>query len=181
MGATRATAIAIFTVALIFGVIQMAANRSRSRSRSNNPVADDKKETIKQLVTIYAEQYDVPVDLAFAVCSQESAFSDPPKLGDAGEVGPMQVTPPAMEDMQRFITLRTGLDTKIETGIIWLKHLIDNAHAALSPGYGLAQPTFGVYRLAVRAYNAGWRGASELNRGWEYLDAVRKTGECKWL
>ncbi len=41
----------------------------------------------------------------------------------------------------------------------------------------------GDWGLALRAYNAGHRGATQLDRGWKYLDAVKKTmkmGSTKW-
>lgn len=159
----------------------MAAN-SRKR-RPARPVVDEpQKEQIEHYLAASCEAYGVPINLARAICQVESSFTDPSEVGAAGEIGPMQVTPPAMADMDSYIALNSSLESKVDLGVRWLSLLIRAAHAKLRPGFGRAfEPTRSVYALAVRAYNAGFRGAAELGRGADYLNRVKQTGLVPWL
>lgn len=62
----------------------------------NAPTAEDRRELRRQrytaLISKYADEYDVPVELAHAVVQIESNFR-PTITGSAGEIGLMQVKP----------------------------------------------------------------------------------------
>jgi len=162
------------------GLDQMGSNRTGGgvRAVSANTSTPEK---IKQLVRQAAERHGIREDVLLAICKTESSFTDPRKVGAAGEIGPLQVTPPAMIDLGHSITLNSDLDDKIETGARWMKHLLDQSQRLHGSAFGIAGAyTPDVYRLAIRAYNAGFHGAAQLNRGYEYLQRVAGNG-ARWL
>lgn len=158
----------------------MAANNRRSRSR--RVVADaPQRSQIEHYLEQSCAEYNVPISLAKAICQVESGFRDPEEIGAAGEIGPMQVTPPVMDDLDCYIALESSLESKVDLGVLWLSRLIAAAQQRLRPGYGRAfEPTRACYELAIRAYNAGFRGATE-GRGQAYLAKVRETGLIPWV
>jgi soluble lytic murein transglycosylase-like protein len=145
------------------------------KAAAKKPAAP-KPGNIEDLIRKAARKYDIREDVLLAIGRQESSLTDPPEVGAAGEIGPLQVTPPAMTDMNHFIDLDSTLEDKINTGARWFRYLLNNARRAL---YMYAD-TPEVYRLAVRAYNAGFHGAAVLERGHGYLADVRSKG-AEWL
>lgn len=101
------------------------------------------------LIAKYAEQYDVPVELAHAVVRVESNFN-PKARGSAGEIGLMQIKP-ATARMMGYSGTKKGLfdpETNIKYGMKYLA-------AAHELGGGQTCNT-------ILKYNAG-HGARKMN------------------
>jgi soluble lytic murein transglycosylase-like protein len=86
---------------------------------------------------------------------RESRGRDPGTIGDDGEIGIMQVTPSAMDQVGYYLTLDSSMADQANAGVayfVWLR---------------VAHPDKSIF-WAIRAYNAGPGGANA-GRGTEYL------------
>lgn len=103
-------------------------------------------QTYSEYVTKYAEQYDVPVNLVYAVIRTESSF-DPEAVSSAGAVGLMQMMPSTFrwltDDMLGESLADEMLydpETNVRYGVYYLRRLYDR---------------YGDWTTACAAYNAG--------------------------
>jgi len=95
--------------------------------------------------------------------------------GRSGERGCMQIMRSEWNfTCKRLLNVRWHFDEafnrqkNISVGSAYMRYLFDK---------------YDDWELAVRAYNAGHRGAIQLNRGWKYLSAIKKTlhfGNTSW-
>ena len=102
--------------------------------------------TYGEYVTKYAEQYNVPVNLVYAVIRTESGF-DPEAMSSAGAVGLMQMMPSTFrwltDDMLGESLADEMLydpETNVRYGVYYLRRLYDR---------------YGDWTTACAAYNAG--------------------------
>jgi hypothetical protein len=186
-GATaQMVGIAIAITLLAVGLAKMVRDRPYGSDRPFDSTSGSEAQVIRDLVSYHARQRGLDEygqALALAICSAESSFTDPTEVGPAGEIGPMQITPPAMSDIGVHVNTSSSLDQKIFAGVLFLHTLLDQSkrHYGRVP-YGLPNVyTLEQYRLACRAYNVGFRGASRTNLGYQYLDRVRSQEFAKWL
>lgn len=180
MGRRRIFWFAAITCVIIFIGVQMATRR-RKQSASGSVPKEAENNLIESMVREAAISHDVNADFLVAIAQRESSMTDPARVGAAGEIGPLQVTPPAMSDINMFITLQSSLEDKIEAGARFMRLLLDRVADRKRRLGSLSDVlTADDYRLACRAYNAGFQGALNGN-GYKYLNDVRATGRCEWV
>lgn len=119
----------------------------------NESLYPDAAESVRRFCMVYG----VEPTIAFAICGAETNYRDPHTVGSSGEIGIMQVTPVAMQQVGCFIDLNSGLDDQIEAGCAFLGWLVNE---------------FGSdYAMVIRAYNVGVAGARS-GHGELYLTRV---------
>ena len=111
----------------------------------------------------------VPYELLRAIAWVESKFIDTKTIGFAGEVGIMQVTPIAMRDVGRTITVNSSLYDQVFVGAQFLKKCA--AYARVAKANHDVPITTNLNDWAIMYYNGGSQhGAAER----AYLQKVRK-------
>ncbi len=125
-----------------------------------------KPEELRGYVERYANEYDVPENLVWAVIKTESSF-DSSAESDVGAVGLMQLMPATFEDLtnHRFkdgfdIGMRYDPETNIRYGTYYLSYL-----------YG----RYGNWDTALAAYNAGLGNVDDWLSDPEYGNGDGKT------
>lgn len=114
-----------------------------------------------QYVEVYAQQYDVPPHVVYAVIDVESDF-DSAAVSSAGAVGLMQMTPDTFSWLTHdvlFEHLQEGMlydpETNVRYGTYYLSRLHDR---------------FGNWEVALAAYNAGPTTVDEWLKNSDYAD-----------
>ncbi|MBQ7821839.1 MAG: lytic transglycosylase domain-containing protein [Clostridia bacterium] len=111
-----------------------------------------------EYVELYAEKYNVPTEIVYAVIHTESGF-DPVAVSSAGAVGLMQITPDTYDWLlyirkEEKVSELTDPVISIDFGTYFLSYLYNK---------------FGDWSTAFAAYNAG------MNRVSEWLEDTRYT------
>jgi len=171
-------------VLAILGLAKVGRAGTGSGVRVQNSNEPEVAQRIRDLIAIYAREFGLDKhghDVVLSIAMTESSLTDPPRRGAAGEIGPMQVTPPVMQDMDEWIDLDDPLENKVRLGVRWFKHLLELAKLEKAGiPYGLnGVYTVEMYRLAIRAYNVGFAGAKRGN-GQTYLRRVSNQGVASW-
>lgn len=115
----------------------------------------------QELIEMYAEENEIPVDLLAAVIMTESAFNHMAK-SHAGAIGLMQILPSTAKDMCRRMKLKyeedmlTDPETSIKIGSYYLRYLYNN--------------TGENWDTACAAYNAGIGNVKKWQKDSRYSD-----------
>ena len=134
-----------------------------NRNRPSRKVRRFLSESLINDIEEISAKVGVPARIVAAIVAVESA-GYPLAVGAAGERGLMQITPAALQDVNRYYGTDYTFDQmfsgilNLYVGSLFLK---------------LQYQRMGNWQDAIRAYNAGERGARE-GRGYEYLERVKK-------
>lgn len=158
----------ITALAVIVGLLATAFAWSRRGRRSGSTVWNaETEQTIADAIETTTDLYYLPQGIVRAICMVESRCQPVNAIGSAGEIGVMQVTPPAMIDMQTFIDLDSDLFEQVDAGAKWIRYLADRWIREVGGVFDFVTD----WEFVIRAYNAGFDGALSGN-GQAYLDSV---------
>lgn len=155
-------------IAVVVGVLTATIAWAWSRRSGGNTVYDaETRQAIESEIERLTELYYLPDGLMKAICMVESGCVPVTSIGEAGEIGLMQVTPSAMLDMDYQIGLGSPIHHQLEAGAKWLRHLADRWTTEIGGIFDFITD----WDFVIRAYNAGFDGASRGN-GQAYLTRV---------
>jgi len=169
----------LLVVSLLVYFIMKSKKRTSSNDSSSEKIYSDS--TLNGIYVNYnmfiesaCRKHNIEVDVILAIIAQESGGKNNLPVGKAGEIGLMQITPPALREYN------TKYGANFKTNDLFIPY------ANIEIGVGYFAYCFNYFFFtksldkkastvwAIRAYNAGITGALKYDRGIDYYKKVMK-------